>query len=90
MSREPRTLFLARQSYRQRRLRDVLRMLPLMALVLWLIPLLWLSPDQPEGRTSAVGFYVFTVWLLAIIAAGVLSARLRPDDMTPDAGGSED
>lgn len=76
----PRTLFLARRSYRQRRLRDILRVLPLVALILWLIPLLWKNAEPEGTQTSMVGLYVFMLWVLLILGAAVLAARFRPDE----------
>lgn len=75
-----RSVFLAQRSYRQRRLRDVLRMLPLVVFVLWLLPLLWAVADGSPTRTAQVAIYIFVVWFAAVVAAALLSARLRPDD----------
>lgn len=79
-----RGLFLARRSYRQRRLRDVLRMVPVLALILWLVPLLWRADPENIRSTSAVGIYVFGVWVLMILIGAGISAMLRPDDETDD------
>ena len=73
------SVFLARSGYRQRRLRDALRMLPVVGVVLWLFPLLWRSPDS-ESPLGQVLIYVFGVWLLLIVAAGVMARALRPDE----------
>ena len=72
-------LFLARDSYRQRRLRDAARMLPVLGLILWLIPLMWRrEADQTGGMAAAVAF-VFAGWVLLIVLTGLVVRRLRPD-----------
>ncbi len=38
-------LFLERRSYRFRRMMDAVRLLPLVALAFWMIPLMWPMPD---------------------------------------------
>lgn len=81
-------LFLARDSYRQRRLRDAARMLPVLGLILWLIPLMWRrDADQTGGMAAAVAF-VFAGWGLLIVLTGLVVRRLRPD--TGDAADPED
>ena len=77
-----RALFLARASYRQRRLRDALRVLPVLGLGLWLLPLLW-QVDPAARTTGDVVLFVFGVWVLLIGLAAVMALMLRPDE---DAG----
>lgn len=74
------SVFLAQRSYRQRRLRDVLRVLPLAVFLLWLLPLLWSVADGPPAQTARVALYVFAIWFIAVVATALISARLRPDD----------
>ncbi len=86
MSRSP--VFLARASYRQRRLRDAIRALPVLGGVLCLIPLLWPHAGAEAQRTSSAIIYLFVVWTLLIVLAAVLSRLVRPDpapDATEDA-----
>ena len=72
-------LFLARDSYRQRRLRDAARMLPVLGFVLWLIPLMWRrDPGDAGGMAAAVAF-VFAAWVLLIVLTHQLVRRLRPE-----------
>ncbi|MFT6088935.1 hypothetical protein [Sulfitobacter sp.] len=71
-------LFLARRSYRFRRLMDAVRLLPVMALAFWLVPLLWPVPDtvaDPKIMTSHALRYVFGVWLGMILLALFLWRR---------------
>ena len=68
-------VFLERSSYRQRRLRDAARMLPVFGIVLMLFPLL-----SGAGLTSGVGVYLFGVWILLIAVSALVSARIKQDD----------
>ncbi len=68
-------VYLARASYRRRRLIDAQRLLPFLLLCLWLLPLLWggEGTDQPLGAGSRSFVHVFVVWALGILAAGWLA-----------------
>ncbi|MEI4486827.1 hypothetical protein V8J36_11555 [Frigidibacter sp. MR17.14] len=68
-------LFLARRAYRRRRLMDAARLLPLAALGLWMLPLLWGGPGAPGAGTRVI--YLFAVWAALILGAFALSHRLR-------------
>lgn len=79
MARRPRRqqpVFVGRESYRVRRWRDAARMLPVLGLVLWLVPLLW-----PPGTTgnAMILIHVFAVWAFLVAAARVIAPRARPD-----------
>ena len=59
-------------SMRQRRVLDAANLLPLLAIVLMLIPVLWAA-----GRaTSSALVYVFSVWIALICLSGILSRSL--------------
>jgi hypothetical protein len=79
-------LFLAPQSYRQRRLRDAARLLPLMAGFLIILPMLWGEETSDVRQTSSDGIYLFVVWLFLIVAAAILARRLsgEADALGPD------
>jgi hypothetical protein len=68
-TRQP--LFLARDSYRKRRLRDGARVLPIFGTVLFLLPLMW--PAVPQ-MVLAHWAYVFALWV-ALIGLAVILAR---------------
>lgn len=72
-------VFLERRSYRVRRMMDALKILPVVGLMLWMLPLFWPSGAQTEARvsTSVAVTYVFVVWVLLIGAAFALSVFLR-------------
>lgn len=75
-------VFLERRSYRQRRMMDALRLLPVLGVMLWLFPLFWPSgPTQTETTEpiamSGAVIYVFTVWIALIGTAFLLGRFLR-------------
>lgn len=74
-------LYLARASYRQRRLRDVIRILPIAGFFAWILPVM--SGQVPA--TSAVGLYIFAGWIVLILASAIVTSSLRPDTNTPAA-----
>lgn len=74
MKRPATPLFLARASYRRRRLADAARLLPVLGGLLWTLPLVGLAANA--RRTSTTGIYLFLVWLVLIVAAAVLSRAL--------------
>ena len=65
-------VYLARKSYRQRRLRDAARMLPIVGALLWVLPILYIAP-----ATSMTGLFIFGIWGGLIVVAAIISARLR-------------
>lgn len=72
-------VFLARRSYRLRRIRDAARLLPVAGGFLFLLPVLW-APAASESRDTAPdGIYLFGVWLLLIGVAAALSRPLVND-----------
>nr|WP_245218477.1 hypothetical protein [Rubellimicrobium aerolatum] len=66
--------------YRQRRLRDAARLLPVAGIVLLLIPLLWKPSGTPQGVGNAAALlYVFGVWAALVAGARLLAWLLRLD-----------
>ena len=82
-------VFLERQSYRRRRVIDAARVLPFIGLLLWLIPLLWREEGTAAVRSSSAIVYLFGVWALLVLGAGVLSWRLTAQAREADTGESE-
>jgi fatty acid desaturase len=70
--REP--LFLARQSYRRRRIEDAARLLPLLGVVLFLLPLM---VGGVIGNVRLA--YVFSSWFFLILFAMLLARHLGRD-----------
>jgi hypothetical protein len=75
-------LFLAPQTYRQRRLRDAARLLPILAGFLIVLPMLWGEEASDIRQTSSDGIYLFGVWLCLIVAAAILARRLSGETDT--------
>lgn len=80
MSRLPKTpIFLQRENYRQRRVRDAAKLVPFLGLVLWALPLSW-NQDPDGGHIGSAGLiYIFAVWVVLIVLAAVLASRIRAD-----------
>lgn len=69
-------VFLARRSYRQRRMRDAARLLPVAGAFLFLLPILW-APAETEARDTAIdGVYLFVVWFVLIVTAALMARGL--------------
>ncbi len=79
-------LYLARASYRRRRLIDALRLLPFLMFGLWLLPLLWggEGTNRPLGAGSRAFVHVFVVWALGLIACAWLAHYLRREAVPPE------
>ncbi|MFL4471569.1 hypothetical protein ACERZ8_17420 [Tateyamaria armeniaca] len=67
-------VFLERRSYRRRRMMDALRLLPILGIFLWMLPVFW--PTTADGPAvadkmamSTAVIYVFVVWVTLIAAA---------------------
>ena len=72
-------VFLERASYRQRRLTDAARLMPVLGALLWAVPLLW---TRGESFSSAALLYLFGVWIVLVVAAALLSRGMRGVDLT--------
>lgn len=86
-----RRLFLERRTYRQARLQDAARLLPVLGLVLFFGPS-FIRGDGPEGGGTLPGWliYYFSVWVGLIVLAGIVSRALMRSDRTDperDTGG---
>jgi len=71
MRRSAPPVFLARQSYRRRRLQDAARLMPLLGAFLFIIPLL-AAGSVGSGHWA----YLFIAWLGLIVATSVISRGL--------------
>lgn len=95
MTQRPDRLFLAPAPYRRRRLIDAARLLPVFAAFLVIVPPI-LHTGDGAGGTGAALIYLFGLWALVLLAAGVIAramARLSPDDIDthdePEATGQD-
>jgi hypothetical protein len=75
-----RPLFLARQSYRRRRLHDMARLLPVFGTFLMILPMLWGEDDSDIRNTASDGLYLLITWIGLIIVAAALSRGLRAQE----------
>lgn len=86
MAKSP--IFLERRSYRKRRMIDAIRLLPLLGLLLWMLPLIWPVPSGEEGSdvisTSVALRYLFGVWIAMVLFGWLLWRRTASSvaDMT--------
>ena len=68
-------LFAGRSRYRRRRLVDAARVLPVLGLFLWWLPLLWGVPEEKHSASGAL-IYLFAVWGGLILVSGLLFMAL--------------
>ncbi|WP_207768687.1 hypothetical protein [Pelagivirga sediminicola] len=79
MSEPPATgrpVFVARGTYRRRRMVDAAAMLPILGALLFMLPLLWVGAGGGAARTSIVMIYVFAVWTLLVVLSVVITRIL--------------
>ena len=90
LGRSPKApVFLEKASYRQRRLRDAARLLPIVGLVLWMLPLTWSEVDGADGGASSALIYIFGVWVLLIVLAAVFSRHMGSRSIDEEEGDSK-
>lgn len=70
-----RPLFVAKRSYRLRRLRDGARMLPFLGAFLFVLPLLWVPTGQSRDLARDA-VYLFLAWGALIGLTAFLAGRL--------------
>lgn len=81
MSDRPPSTFLARESYRLRRLMDAARFLPFLAAFVFVLPMLL----GPGAGTAISKVYVFFAWLVLIAVSFLISRRLAANvDLTTE------
>jgi len=85
MSPERVSVFLARRSYRRRRMADAARLLPLAGGILFCVPLLWKAADG-GARTVGAMIYVFALWVLLVVVSALVSRHLRNGEDERDGG----
>ena len=86
MTEPSRPSFVAEDTYRRRRVRDAARLLPLLGLFLFMLPLFWIGAGRGTA-TGGAGIYLFAAWLLLIVLAAWIARRIGTDASAP--GGSE-
>jgi hypothetical protein len=88
----PRRLFLQRRTYRQNRLQDAARLLPVLGIVMIFAPIFirdtgTLPPDAQGVGLGTWLIYYFAVWLGLILLTALVGRGLRR--LSPDAAGEE-
>ena len=73
-------VFLERQSYRRRRIGDAARFIPFIGGVLVMLPLLWQTGGPGAVSTVSAFLYIFGVWALMIVLAGLMAPWLTRRD----------
>jgi len=75
-------VFLGRASYRQRRMRDAARVLPVFGVILWTIPVLWAENERAPTSNADAMFYIFGAWVALIALSALITRALRetPED----------
>lgn len=84
MTQRRRSIFVERETYRRRRLLDAARMLPVLGMALWLLPLLWPSDGEAAVPMSRALIYVFGVWAALIFCALLFGLKVREGDPDKD------
>ena len=87
MTKRRAPLFLKRGSYRKRRLRDGARLLPVLGLFLFILPILWAPGSSSVADTATDGLYIFAVWLGLVVVAAAMAPGLS--DEAGEAPGAE-
>ena len=74
-------VFLERETYRRRRIMDAARLLPLLGVALFALPLLWpTSQDPAQGEAvpmSSAVLYIFGAWAFLIALAFLFGLKSR-------------
>ncbi|SLN60632.1 hypothetical protein [Pseudooctadecabacter jejudonensis] len=75
--------FLDKPSYRQRRLRDAARVLPVFGAIMMVLPLMWPRDTADQSLTSSGLIYLFVLWAVLVALAFAVS-RVLPGDRAGD------
>lgn len=76
MKEARKNVFLARETYRERRTMDAARLLPVFGLMVLFLPLFWTGVGEQSQSISRGTIYLFSAWMLLIVLAALLSRRL--------------
>ncbi|MFK7745105.1 MAG: hypothetical protein AB8B47_08620 [Roseobacter sp.] len=87
MARAPQKLFVERSTYRRRRLMDAVKLIVILGMCLWIMPVLWPTGDVTGRDTVSMSnalYYVFGVWVALIALSGLIVGKLRNVANDPD------
>lgn len=74
MARATEPVFLARETYRRRRLIDAMRFLPVLGAAFFLVPML--GSGAATRSTALGGLYIFGIWAGLIVLGALMTRRL--------------
>lgn len=81
MSAQRPPIFLERETYRRRRIMDAARLLPLLGVALFALPLLWPTSEDADLSDpvpmSAAVLYIFGSWAFLILLAFLFGLKSR-------------
>jgi len=67
-------LFLPKDTYRERRAVDAIRLWPILGVICFVLPIIWTGAAKSNVGAMA---YLFSVWAVMILGGALLSRRLR-------------
>ena len=73
-------IFLERESYRRWRIGDAAKLVPVVGIVIFLMPVLWAG----NGSTSGGLLFLFGGWAILILVIAILSRRLSDTEPKRD------
>ena len=77
-TKQKQSLFLERKGYRQRRFRDIARVLPIAGGILWTIPLMWQDTGENAVSNATALQYIFGIWVLVIVLTALVARLIEP------------
>ena len=81
MRSEDKSVFVAKRTYQGRRLADAARLMPVLGIGLFSLPIMWKGATLADGsRTVGVMLYLFLAWVFLAGATAVISKRLKSQD----------
>ncbi len=77
-------IFLERRTYRVRRLIDAIRLVPILGMLLWTIPIIIRQDVNDPAPISSVMIYIFVIWAILIVASFLLVRWITRTDSSWD------
>ena len=88
MTRPPAPVYLEKRTYRRRRLVDAVRLLPILGIILFLLPILWTPSPENPAQTSNGYLYLFAIWVGMIAVTAILVSYLNNGENDDEEPGS--
>lgn len=78
MNEKSQTQFLDHKSYRQKRLTDASKLLPIVGMLAFILPPIYLfSPLDVQLSPGSTAIFLFVVWIVLILCAAVLAPLMQ-------------